>query len=85
MDKEVSGDTLIVELALLQALKSSQDVDLSTLLASLEYHLFKPLFKAVKAGQINLRLRAGHDFDFLLSRVSTFKFWRKPSTLTDLT
>ncbi|MCP4188931.1 MAG: hypothetical protein GY763_15100 [Gammaproteobacteria bacterium] len=85
VDKGVVGNTLIVELELLRDLKSSQNTDLSALLEDLEYHLFKPLFKAVKAGQINLRLRTGYEFDFLLSRASTFRFWRKPRALTDLT
>ncbi|MCP4238578.1 MAG: hypothetical protein GY770_34240, partial [Aestuariibacter sp.] len=82
--KGVEDDTLVIELGLLQALKSSQNTDLSVLLEGLEYHLFKPLLKAVKAGQINLRLRAGHEFDFLLSRAAMFKFWKKPATLNGM-
>ncbi|MCP4492541.1 MAG: hypothetical protein GY820_35325 [Gammaproteobacteria bacterium] len=84
VDKRLVGDTLIVELKLLQALKSSATVDLPALLESLEFDLFKPLCKTVKAGRINLCLRVGHKSDFLLSRSSMFKFWRKPVTLTSL-
>ncbi len=84
VDKEVEGDTLVVELELLQALKSSQNADLPALLESLEYRLFKPLLKVVKAGRINIRLRAGHEFDFLLSRAAMFKLWKKPRTLSGL-
>ncbi len=84
VDKEVEGDSLVVELGLLQALKSPQNADLPALLESLEYRLFQPLLKAVKAGRVNIRLRAGHEFDFLLSRAAMFKFWRKSCTLSGL-
>ena len=70
-------DALIVDFSIMQALKSTVDQDPSSLLAEIERQIFKPLLKAVIKGQVDLRLRAGYDFDLLLTRRSWLKFWRR--------
>lgn len=76
-----SKQNIYIDLGLLRALKSSDGEDLQSLLSGMESKLFKPLVKAVDAGQISLRLRTGHDYDFQLSRFSALKSWRKSVNL----
>ncbi len=76
-------ETLIVDFSILQALKSTIDQDPGSLLSKIEMQVFKPLLKAVTKGQVDLRLRAGGDFDLLLTGRSMLKFWRRTTSLTD--
>ena len=80
---EIAGDVLVIDLSILKALKSSEASDLQALLASLETSLFSPLVRAVKTGKVSLRLRAGHETDLILSRISSLKRWRNAVSLAD--
>lgn len=82
-DKESIDNSLIVDLSLLDALKSPGDQDLSKLLLRLETGLFQPLLDQVKTGQITLQLRPGHEHDLLISSSSRYRFWKTPTNLID--
>lgn len=82
-DTELIDNSLIVDLSLLSALKSSDDQDLSRLLVKLEQQLFQPLLRQVRANQIKLRLRLGHDNDLFISAASRYRFWKRPTNLID--
>lgn len=81
--KKLVDSSLIVDLSLLNALKSPGDQDLSELLLKLESGLFEPLLRQVKTGQIRLQLRPGHEQDLMLSSSSRYRFWKKPTNLID--
>ncbi len=78
---EFARENICIDLSLLQALKLSTEDDLQILLTRLETKLFDPLVKAVRRGQLQLRLRAGHGYDYSLSRLSLLKRWRGPGNL----
>ncbi len=82
-NEELIDNALIVDLSLLDALKSPGDQDLSKLLLRLETGLFEPLLKQVKAGQIKLQLRPGHEHNLMISSSSRYRFWKKPTNLID--
>ncbi len=76
-EDEVNNHTLCIELSILETLKSVRNEDLKHLLGRIEQQLFKPLVRQIKSRKITLRLRAGYEFDFLLSAFSSVKFWKK--------
>jgi len=76
-------ETLIVDFSIMQVLKSTVDQDPGSILAEIEMQIFEPLLKAVKKRQVDLRLRAGYDFDLLLTRRSLLKFWRRKTSPGD--
>lgn len=78
---ELSAENIYIDLCLLQALKLANNEDLQILLSSFELKVFKPLVDAARSGRIQLRLRAGYDYDYRLSRFSSLKRWRKASNL----
>ncbi len=78
---EFARDSICIDLSLLRALKLPDNDNLQLLLGKLEANLFKPLLKGVAGGQLRLCLRAGHGYDFLLTRFSLLKRWRKSSNL----
>ncbi|MDH5353993.1 MAG: hypothetical protein OEY09_06055 [Gammaproteobacteria bacterium] len=80
---DLNDDSLIVDLRLLDALKSPDAEDLSEILLRLESELFKPLLNRIKSGQVHLRLRAGHENDLSISSASRFRFWKKNTGLID--
>ena len=80
-ESEFARENICIDLSLLRALKLPDNDDLQLLLGKLEANLFKPLIKAVGAGQLQLCLRTGYDYDYLLSRFSSLKRWRKPGNL----
>lgn len=78
---EYAEENIYIDLRLLQALKVPSEDDLRILLTDIELGVFKPLVKAVEAGQLQLRLRTGHGYDYRMSRFSSLKRWRKSSSL----
>lgn len=70
-----------IELSILETLKSVRDDNLKLLLSHLEQQLFKPLVRLVKSRRSILRLRAGYEFDFALTPISLYQFWRKTKNL----
>jgi len=76
-------DSIIIDLALLEALKSPGETSLQFLLNNMETRLFKPLLQRIKSNECRLRLRAGSSNDLKLSRYSLYKWWKKSNSLHD--
>jgi hypothetical protein len=73
--------SLIIDLSVLQAMKTDAESNLQALLQRIEKKLFKPLLGAVSKQKCSLRLRAGSGFDYRLKPVSMFRFWCRPKNL----
>jgi len=73
--------SLIIDLSVLQAMKTDAESNLKALLQRVEEKLFQPLLGAVSKQQCSLRLRAGSRFDYRLTPVARFKFWCSPKNL----
>ena len=76
-------DSMIVDMALLEALKISGTANLQALLSNMEIALFKPLLQGVMSGKCKLRLRFGSSNDLILSRYSTCQWWKKSVSLVE--
>jgi hypothetical protein len=77
------GAALIVDLRLLQLLKTGSDARLDELLLEIENQLLKPLLRALRRRPAPLLLRAAYRLDFALGAHARFKFWRRPGSLLD--
>lgn len=80
---DFSRDSIIIDMEILEALKSPTDVDLPGLLIELEKKILQPLVEAVRSGKGRLRLRTGSSNDLILRRYSTWQFWKKSKSLVD--
>jgi hypothetical protein len=80
---DFSCDSIIVDIALLEALKIPGTDNLQALLSNMETALFKPLLKGVMSGKCKLRLRSGSSNDLILSRYSTCQWWKKSVSLVE--
>ena len=76
-------DTVVVDLRLLQLLKSGLDRKLDELLMEIERELLAPILQTLANRPQTLWLRAGYRVDFELKPVARFKFWRRPGSLVD--
>lgn len=76
-----SNDSIIIDLALLEALKVPGENSLQNILCNMEARLFEPLIQGIKSGKCKLRLWTGSGNDLILSRYSTYKYWKKPRSL----
>ena len=72
---------VIVDLRLLQLLKSGSDSQLDDLLLDIEQQLLAPVVKILQRRPAPLRLRGGYRVDFELKPGARFKFWRRPGSL----
>ena len=72
---------VIVDLRLLQLLKTGFDGRLDELLLDIEHGLIAPLMQALVKRPAPLRLRAGYRFDFELQPSARLKFWRRARSL----
>lgn len=73
----------IVDLRLLELLKSGARGELETVLLDIDSRLLSPLLAVPQGRRQALRLRAGYEVDFLLSPAAGWKFWRRPRSLAD--
>jgi hypothetical protein len=80
----IDYDSVVIDLSLLEALKSPQKSKLQELLSDIEERLFKPLLKPVRARQCVMRLKSGSQFDLKMTAYSTFQWWKKPKSLVEL-
>jgi len=74
-------DAIIVDLRLLQYLKSGLDGNLDELLLDIESSILKPLLESLPRRAGPLQLRGGYHLDFELKPADRFKFWRRPGSL----
>ena len=82
-DEPPSTSAVVVDLRLLEMLKTGAETGLEAVLLDVDRHLLQPLLEAARAHRRPLLLRAGYKFDFYLSPSSGWKFWRPPRSLAD--
>ncbi len=73
------ADCIVVDLRLLECLKTGSAHSLDALLQEIDGNLLQPLLQRIGRGR--LRLRAGHEFDYEIGANSRLRFWRKASNL----
>ena len=76
-----SGNAAVIDLRLLELLKTGTTTELDQLLLDIDDRLLQPLLRSVERDRKNLRLRAGYEFDLELAPGAKLKFWRRPRTL----
>ena len=76
-------DAIIVDLRLLQLMKSGLDRQLGDLLLEIEHELLEPVLARLTGRPQPLWLRAGFRDDFELRPNARFKFWRRARSLLD--
>jgi len=76
-------DSVIIDLALMAALKIHHEASLQTILSEMETQLFKPLLQRIKSHKYILRLRSGSSNDLILGPYYTYQCWKKPKSLID--
>ena len=76
-------DTVVVDLRLLQLLKSGLDRKLDELLLEIERELLAPILQTLAQRPQTLWLRAGYRVDLELKPSARFKFWRRSGSLVD--
>lgn len=75
---EVDGDSLAIDLRLLEALKAVRaDASLEDLLLDVEHQLISPFLDAARRQRGRLCLRAGFEFDFVMPVAANLRFWRR--------
>ncbi len=79
-----AGDAIVVDLRLLETLKSARVAPLDALLLDLEQRVFAPACALMERGGHRLHLRAGFEADFEVGPYSRLRFWRRPRSLLDL-
>ncbi|MFT4606912.1 MAG: hypothetical protein ACI9YO_002983 [Gammaproteobacteria bacterium] len=76
-----SKNAVVIDLSLLEALKSSSGDDLQAKLEILEKMVFKPALILFRSSRVSLQLRAGHRFDLTMTPFSKYKIWRSSKNL----
>ncbi len=77
------GDALVIDLRLLETVKTDCSVHLGELLLDIEQKLLQPLLAMVRTGRAQIVLRAGYEYDFTLKWPNMMKFWRPHKNLSD--
>lgn len=77
-----SGDAVLIDLRLIEFLKTGIAAELDQLLIDIDRNLLKPLLAAAAKRRSDLTLRAGYEFDFELKPMATMKFWRPHKDLS---
>lgn len=78
-----TGDALVIDLRLLELLKTERQVPLEQLLLDIDHTLLEPLLAMVHKGRTQIVLHAGYEFDFVLKPSALMKFWRTQKNLSD--
>jgi len=78
-----SADTVLIDLRLIELLKTGIADELDQLLLDIDRRLLKPLLQAATKGRSHLLLRAGYEFDFELKPTARMKFWRSQKNLSN--
>ena len=76
-------DALLVDLRLLEYLKTGTKNDLNQLLIDMERNLLRPALSRADKYRARVLLRAGYDYDFELKPGASLKFWRQHRNLAD--
>ena len=78
---EHSADTVVVDLRLIELLKTGIATEPEQLLLEIDDSLLQPLSSLARRNRKSLWLRAGYQLDFELPPMASLKFWRRPRTL----
>ena len=78
------GHSLIIDLRLMEWLKTGSAAELDRLLLDIDRNLIKPILSSLAKGT-HLVLRAGYELDFELRRGARMKFWRRHKSLASWT
>jgi hypothetical protein len=81
-DIDNPGDALVVDLRLLEFLKTGASNNLEQLLLDIDGSLLKPALARAGKNRARLLLRAGYEYDFELKPRDSLKFWRQARTLS---
>ena len=79
---DIATDSVVIDLRLLELLKTGMAKDLDPLLLEIDSDLLQPLMRAVEKHRCRLTLLAGYDVNFELGPGARFKFWRPHRTLS---
>ena len=77
-----AGDSIVVDLRLIELLKSGSARALDQLLLDIDRNLIEPLLRVSEKHRYRLILKAGYEHDFELQPGARFKFWRPQRTLS---
>jgi hypothetical protein len=77
-----STDALVIDLRLIETLKTGHAVPLDQLLLDIDRRLLQPLLAKFAKGRLQVVLRAGYEFDFELKPSARLKFWRRHKKLS---
>ena len=80
---DFNSDSVIIDTAILEALKFPTEVSLQVLLSNMETDLFEPLLQKIKSRKCKLRLRLGSANDLTISWYSTGQWWKASRSLLD--
>ena len=78
-----SGNAALIDLRLIEFLKTGVATELDRLLLDIDRKLLKPLLEAAAKGRSHLILRAGYELDFEMKPTARMKFWRPHKNLTN--
>ncbi len=78
-----SSAAAVIDLRLLELLKTGATTELGNLLLDIENRLLQPLLKAIEGNRKTLQLRAGYESDLEFSPGARLKFWRRPLSLAN--
>jgi hypothetical protein len=75
-------NSVVIDLSLLEALKTSSSDNLQAKLQKLEETVFKPTMILFRSSHASLQLRAAHRFDLTMTPFSKYKIWRSSKNLS---
>jgi len=78
-----SVDAILIDLRLIELLKTGTAAELDQLLLDIDRNILKPLLEAAAKGRSHLILRAGYELDFELKPAARMKFWRPHRNLSN--
>ncbi len=78
---ERSSAAAVVDLRLLELLKTGATTELDRVLLDIDNRLLQPLLRTVERDRKSLCLRAGYELDLELAPSAALRFWRRPRTL----
>lgn len=81
-DIDNTADAVVIDLRLLELLKTGEAREPGPLLIDIDKNLLGPLMQAVGKHRCSLTLMAGYDVNFELGPGARFKFWRPHRTLS---
>jgi len=76
-----SAEAAVIDLRLLEQLKTGAAKKLEPLLLDIENRLLQPLLRTIERDRKSLFLQAGFESDFELGAGAALKFWRRPRNL----